>query len=1497
MPDPFDIYDEGYAPPVARGAQRPATAGEAFTAARTLQEVDNSDYLDRLYDEELGGVLEAVNDARRAEGLTAILPPSMGYLPGGKLPAGATNAYEGLGALGGRGDRKAVGAQILAEAARIRRTRPDFLPGVSDSLEQFLSPRLAKERERRASAGNIAAGAEGVLGTAASFAGGVTKAMEDPVNIATLPFGGGGRTVALRVLSEAALNAGIEVLQMPSVRENRAELGEELTAAEAAQNVIFAALGGAVFQGAGELAVAGGRKLVDRLTPIETKVARALEAADPATVNPFEVLTTVLAKEDPELLGQVIARSRGEGAGLTPDEAAAVSVLQRAAEIDAANPFAPIGDGRAQFEDGLTNAIDQVLHGVVRTEVDPKAIRIPGDEVPRGAAQPLAPVRGPVTGGGAFDREAVKARIRGPESDGDDGATNRLGSSASGRYQFIEGTFKGYYRKVYGASDAEAARAWNSKRRFDPDVQEALMDRLLDDNAAALQRGGFTPDAGNLYLAHFAGAGTAVKLLRAPPDAPVSRYFSREAILQNPTYLGGGKSVSETIAIVRGKVGGRAASVPAGGGAASAADAPDTGAVLRDEALQLQREAADIQGLGPVTFDRFDPDDIGVDASLMQFKGGGDDRGVTERLQGVQQWNPVLAGRVIVWEAENGRRLIADGHQRHGLASRIKAADPAQQPQLDALVLREADGWSAEKVRTWAALKNIAEGSGTAVDAAKVMRGIPREDWAKYLPPKSALVRDAEGLVQLGDDAFGMVVNELVDASHAAIVGRLARDPGEQKGLVDLLARLQPRTIGEANGVIRQGIAAGFARETQEDMFGELDVTTSLFVERARVLDRGLAELRKLRQAFGSAARNAEALESAGNRIDRAASEQEVADNAQAVELVERSAWSAGPVKAAIDDGARRLSEGARIGDVVRDFVAAVRQLELADLARIAESGDGAQRGGGADGAGRAGDADQADAQLFAGNGDPTDVQLTPEGDAVDPVDGAWPTMAELEEAGQTGFDLGGSGGGDAPTLAAFDEPHGTGAKIQADSLEHDVRMAVEAATETVTPGAALQAKIVADFDAARAEYDAIEGDLSGSSEGGRILNTDLARELSPEYVADRSRSAEVHEPASAFVKELYARKLTEDPPAGRDREVLFTAGGTGAGKSTGLKAIGGENAGIIYDTNMNTLASSIQKIEQALDAEWPVTIIYTFRDPVEALTAGALPRAERMGRTVPLSAHVDTHVGARQVAAQLAERYKDDPRVVLRAIDNSRGKHNAVEVPLEKLPEVNQVGLYERLENEVRAAFERGAIREPTFRGSLGERAQDLRPAPREGSGREGGPDSGQPQPADGNPLDRPADPQLDYIAAERVRYAALEEVRARLGIDATLPADAAVPAYLREAGELRLQPLTKQQIADRFADLDGMEAARLAEIATDPSIADRQRRELELGAAAPARAAVDQDGTMGLGLFDRADQPQFGLEAESRFTIDGEDLALGDLLAQADTAKAAIAATRACL
>jgi hypothetical protein len=255
-----------------------------------------------------------------------------------------------------------------------------------------------------------------------------------------------------------------------------------------------------------------------------------------------------------------------------------------------------------------------------------------------------------------------------------------------------------------------------------------------------------------------------------------------------------------------------------------------------------------------------------------------------------------------------------------------------------------------------------------------------------------------------------------------------------------------------------------------------------------------------------------------------------------------------------------------------------------------------------------------------------------------------------------------------------------------------------------------LQAKIAGDFDAAVREYAA-----RPDAQGGKVLNTDTARELSPDYLADRTRSAAVHEPASQFVKDLYARMLAEPPKEGEIPLVMFTAGGIGAGKSSAVKMLPqvqglADQAQIIYDTNMNGYASSKQKVEQALAAGKDVVITLVARDPEDALVNGALPRAERQrqefgtGRTVPIGEHIKTHVGAIDTVKRLAEEYADDPRVAIRVIDNSLGKGKAQERPLTWLADL----AYNDVERRVRAALESqraaGTISAETYRGFAGD-------------------------------------------------------------------------------------------------------------------------------------------------------------------------------------------------
>jgi hypothetical protein len=249
--------------------------------------------------------------------------------------------------------------------------------------------------------------------------------------------------------------------------------------------------------------------------------------------------------------------------------------------------------------------------------------------------------------------------------------------------------------------------------------------------------------------------------------------------------------------------------------------------------------------------------------------------------------------------------------------------------------------------------------------------------------------------------------------------------------------------------------------------------------------------------------------------------------------------------------------------------------------------------------------------------------------------------------------------------------------------------------------------RIKKDYAGLVKEYSKLE-----DSKGGKVINTDVARELSPEYRADRTRSADIHEPSSQLAKMMYAQKLAEPTPQGMQKRVLFSAGGTGAGKTTALEQVAKSSpmvakAKIIYDTNMNSLESAQKKIQQALDAGHQVGVAYVHRDPVEALVKGALSRATRMeqesgtGRTVPLTEHLKTHVGARKVIEQLMNMYKDNKDVGFQVIDNSKGKGNAAPSSIDKIPKYDENELKGKLQDALQREYTAGRISPAIYAGT----------------------------------------------------------------------------------------------------------------------------------------------------------------------------------------------------
>lgn len=316
--------------------------------------------------------------------------------------------------------------------------------------------------------------------------------------------------------------------------------------------------------------------------------------------------------------------------------------------------------------------------------------------------------------------------------------------------------------------------------------------------------------------------------------------------------------------------------------------------------------ALEIEGR-KVDFRSVDPRQVTTDAATFQFKSGGNGSGVTERLRGVTRWDPVSAGKAIVFERADGQMVIADGHQRLGLAQRLEAqGEPAK---LDAYIFREADGWTPEDVRAYAALKNMRESSGTSLDMAQVMRDGP-DLVDGSLPLTDGKLREAVMLARLSPEAFDATVAGRLPPSFAALIGESVADTARHGGLLDEMAAADLANVQQARLYLKQLMELPTTIETQMTLFGEESFTRTVLAERAQVLDGALRTLKADKRIFGLLKDKARAIEAAGNVLARDANQARAENAAQLADLIEKLATSRGPVATILNDAAASVARG-----------------------------------------------------------------------------------------------------------------------------------------------------------------------------------------------------------------------------------------------------------------------------------------------------------------------------------------------------------------------------------------------------------------------------------------------------------------------------------------------------------------------------------------------------------------------------------------------------------
>ena len=342
-------------------------------------------------------------------------------------------------------------------------------------------------------------------------------------------------------------------------------------------------------------------------------------------------------------------------------------------------------------------------------------------------------------------------------------------------------------------------------------------------------------------------------------------------------------------------------------------------------------------------------DKILTDARAYQFKEGGDEYGVTGRLKDVKNWDSItgLTNVVMLHQTKDGKVYVVDGHQRTGLARRL-LAEGKQVPPLRAIVFREADGYSQERMRRIGALMNIRQGTGTAIDIAKVLRDSELSDEERNTIPAQSneMYQDGEALATLSDEAFEELNaapishDDKKNAAFGAIVAREIKDKDKQSKVIGILRKNAPRGKEECMDQVMALKLAGFDKvKTDQLSFFHMDDTLSLIKPFSEIMGSLRRDLNSDRSALGNAIRNRARLESRGNKVNAEQSKQGVEEADALQQFLEKTRYAgvAGEFNATMQDLARKLHRG----EIKKhEAVTAAQQALESAFKKVNESGE-----------------------------------------------------------------------------------------------------------------------------------------------------------------------------------------------------------------------------------------------------------------------------------------------------------------------------------------------------------------------------------------------------------------------------------------------------------------------------------------------------------------------------------------------------------------------------
>jgi hypothetical protein len=276
-------------------------------------------------------------------------------------------------------------------------------------------------------------------------------------------------------------------------------------------------------------------------------------------------------------------------------------------------------------------------------------------------------------------------------------------------------------------------------------------------------------------------------------------------------------------------------------------------------------------------------------------------------LAGVKKFDPELAGVVQVWhDPANGKTFVVNGHNRLDLAKKLGVSKVA---------VRYIDAKDAGEARAKGALTNIAEGRGTAVDAAKFFRdtGIQKADLDRRgIPLTEAKANQGLALAGLAHPLFRRVIDQSLPVERATIIGGSGLSHEQQSKLVAHLDK-QKGTVTNAHlkEMVDEVKAAPTRKAEGGGLFGHDDAEAeSLFNHRTSLIAHIKERLGKEKRLFGTVAKSkaAATLERGGNTIDTERSGQISQQAGEALSVFDTLKRSKGPVGEVLHESTKKLA-------------------------------------------------------------------------------------------------------------------------------------------------------------------------------------------------------------------------------------------------------------------------------------------------------------------------------------------------------------------------------------------------------------------------------------------------------------------------------------------------------------------------------------------------------------------------------------------------------------